>query len=938
VDELFSRKPETDNSGPVECLGMTFPSDEERRKHFLEILREKLRDPEFRKIEGFPIGSDEDILALSDPPYYTACPNPFIADFIKHYGKPCDPSTPYSREPLAVDITEGKTERYYNVHTYHTKVPYRAIARFVLHYTLPGDIILDSFCGTGMTGLATQACSDSEFVRALSISPHELVGGRIAVLADLSPAATHIAANYNGHVNSEYFEHECQMLLREFIGRYGWMFTTTDPESGSDCLVDYYVWSDVFACPECGHEIVFWDEGVDQETGQKSSDAMLVCPNCKAENHRDRFDRVEEVYFDDLLMTTAKIQKEKLIRVVYRKNGKQMTKTPDASDNAILERVRKEPIADPVPILKMMRRDGVWGDMYRSGYHLGITHFHHFYYRRSLKAVAWFWRRIGSSPVALQPRLRWWLQSVGIGHTRLNRYFSSSYSQVNRYLKGFLYIAQVRSEVSPWYALTGKIRQMAQNAPGQRYSAISTSSATAIGLNDSSVDYIFTDPPFGGNIIYSELNFIWEAWLGVFTEQGPEAIVSAVQQKDLTEYQQLMQLSFKEYFRVLKPGRWMTILFHNSKNAVWIAIQTALEEAGFVVADVRVFDKKQLTMKQQTTTGTVQKDLLISVYKPNGGLEDRFKLEAATEDGVWDFVRTHLKQLPIFVFKDGRAEVVAERQGYLLFDRMVAFHVQRSAMVPLSASEFYSGMEQRFPIRDGMYFLPDQAAEYDKKRLTVREVLQLEIAITGEDTAIEWLRQQLSRKPQTFQELHPQFLKEIAGWQKFEKPLELSELLEQNFLRYDGSGEVPSQIHSYLSTNFKELRSLAKDDESLRSKGKDRWYVPDPNKAGDLEKLRERALLREFWEYLPPGYKPANRLNEESYLPGLTPKAPILKGKRFKVIRLEAVRAGFKHCWQNRDYRTIIAVAERIPENVLQEDAKLLMWYDQAVTRMGDTR
>jgi len=65
-------------SGPVECLGMTFENDEKRREYFLEKLRVKLKDPEFRKTEGFPIGEDEDILALSDPPYYTACPNPFI--------------------------------------------------------------------------------------------------------------------------------------------------------------------------------------------------------------------------------------------------------------------------------------------------------------------------------------------------------------------------------------------------------------------------------------------------------------------------------------------------------------------------------------------------------------------------------------------------------------------------------------------------------------------------------------------------------------------------------------------------------------------------------------------------------------------------------------------------------------------------------------------
>jgi len=90
---------------------MTFENDEKRRKYFLEKLREKLKDPEFRKIEGFPIGEDEDILSLSDPPYYTACPNPFIKDFIKQYGKPYDPNVPYSREPFAADVSEGKMIR-----------------------------------------------------------------------------------------------------------------------------------------------------------------------------------------------------------------------------------------------------------------------------------------------------------------------------------------------------------------------------------------------------------------------------------------------------------------------------------------------------------------------------------------------------------------------------------------------------------------------------------------------------------------------------------------------------------------------------------------------------------------------------------------------------------------------------------------------------------
>ena len=438
---------------------------------------------------------------------------------------------------------------------------------------------------------------------------------------------------------------------------------------------------------------------------------------------------------------------------------------------------------------------------------------------------------------------------------------------------------------------------------------VTIGSAAALGLPDTSVDYIFTDPPFGENIYYADLNFLVESWHRVITNATPEAIIDKFKKKGLSEYQHLMQRCFTEYCRVLKPGRWMTVVFHNSRNAVWNVIQEAMLAAGFVVADVRTMDKQQGSYRQVTSTA-VKQDLVISAYKPNEGLEERFRLEAGTEEGCWAFIRTHLKQLPVFVAKDGQAEIIAERQNYLLFDRMVAFHVLRGVTVPLSASDFYEGLAQRFAQRDGMYFLPEQVAEYDKKRITVGEVLQLEIWVKDESSAIQWLKQHITQKPQTFQELHPQFLKQIAGWQKNEKALELSELLEQSFLCYDGKGPVPEQIHAYLSTNWKDMRSLSKDDPTLVAKAKDRWYVADPNKAGDLEKLRDKTLLKEFEEYKH-----------------LT--------KRLKVFRLEAIRAGFKKAWQERDYATILAVADKIPNNVLEEDPKLLMWYDQAVTRMG---
>lgn len=151
--------------------------------------------------------------------------------------------------------------------------------------------------------------------------------------------------------------------------------------------------------------------------------------------------------------------------------------------------------------------------------------------------------------------------------------------------------------------------------------------------------------------------------------------------------------------------------------------------------------------------------------------------------------------------------------------------------------------------------------------------------------------------------------------------------------------QLLAPIRERVRAAYYEALRLRKDDPALRAKAKDRWYVPDPNKASDLEKLRERALLREFWDYLPLGYEPVKADSFEGFLPGIVPKpGPIPAGKKIKVLRLEAVRVGFKHCWKTRDYRTIIAVAQRIPESVLQEDPKLLMWYDQAVTRTGDDK
>ncbi|MDD4518950.1 MAG: DNA methyltransferase, partial [Limnochordia bacterium] len=904
---------------------------EERREYFREKLRQKLEEPEFRQIEGFPIGSDEDILALSDPPYYTACPNPFIQDFIDYYGRPYDPNEDYHREPFAADVSEGKNDPIYNAHSYHTKVPHKAIMRYILHYTKPGDIVYDGFCGTGMTGVAAQLCGDREVVESLgyridddgtilkreineqgevSWVPFSKLGARYAVLNDLSPAATFIAYNYNTPVDVDQFEKEAKRILKEVEAECGWMYQTLHTDGKAKGRINYTVWSDVFTCPECAHEIIFWEAAVDQEAGKVRKE--FPCPYCSAILKKSNMERAWTTKYDDTLEQTIRQAKQVPVLINYSIGRKRFEKAPDEADLALIRKIEESEIPYPYPTESIPD-----GDKTGEPRRIGITHAHHFYTKRNLWILAAFMHAIKTIPFhRLRKVLLFGFNSVQQSHSILNR-FRFRVSFPSNVMSGTLYVASMVRENNIIDQLNNKYKLrlkpvyasiIRDNTQGK--SVGTTSSASVCFLGNDSVDYVFTDPPFGSNLMYSELNFLWESWLKVYTDNVPEAIENRTQGKNLPQYQELMTRCFHEYYRVLKPGRWMTVEFHNSKNSVWHAIQEALQRAGLVVADVRTLDKKQGSFNQVVAGRAVKQDIIISAYKPNDGLEERFKLKAGTVDGAWDFVRSHLRQLPVAVIKDGKLEVITERMNYLLYDRMVAFHVERGVIVPISAGDFYEGLEQRFPQRDGMYFLPTQVNEYDRAWAKVEAVEQIEMFVHDEATAIQWLKQQLGSKPQTYQEIHPLYMKEISGWQRHEKTMELSRLLEENFLCYDGTGDVPSQICRYLSRNFKELRNVEKDDPALRAKAKERWYVPDANKVGDLEKLRERALLREFEEY-----RNSNQ-------------------KRLGVFRSEAIRAGFRKAWGQQDYEVIVQVGSKIPERILQEDSRLIMWYDQASRKL----
>jgi len=904
----------------VECLGRTFESDEARRAYFLEKLREKLADPELKKTPGFPTGTDEDILRLSDPPYYTACPNPFLADFVRVHGKPYDAQERYAREPFAVDTSEGKTDQLYKAHGYHTKVPHLAIVPSILHYTEPGDIVLDGFCGSGMTGVAAQWCGTAPEAYRRSLEARwkneglgkPEWGGRKVILGDLGPAATFIATNYNTPFDVHAFATAAQSILDDVERELGWMYETRHSDGKTEGRINYTVWSEVFSCPECSAEVNFVEEALDEKSKRVRDE--FPCPSCGALLTKRKLDRLYESRFDAGIGETVKAPKRKPVLINYSVGKAKFEKAPDDADLAVIEKVESLRLPPEVPTGKLPHMHMTHERARMDG--AGVTHLHHFFLPRAAQALAAIWRRANAEQNArIRNMLLFFVEQAIWGMSVLARYAPTHFSQVNQYLNGVYYVGSQIVEVSPPYILDGKLDRLAKAftpmPTAAQTSIITTGDCASIPIVANSVDYVFTDPPFGENIYYADLNFLVESWHRILTNPANEAIVDRAKRKGVHEYQELMRRCFEEYHRGLKPGRWMTVVFSNSSNGIWRAIQEAMGTAGFVVADVRTLDKQQGSYRQ-VTSSAVKQDLVISAYKPTEALTERFRLGSATSEGTWAFVSEHLRHVPVFVGHNGQAEVVNERTAQMLHDRVIAFHVQRSLAIPLSTGEFLTGLMQRYPERDGMYFLSDQVAEYDRKRTTITELKQLILFVSDEASAIQWVRQQLTNKPQGFQDLQPVFMRELHGWAKHEKTIELKEILALNFLRYDGHGHVPSQIHSYLSTNFKDLRNLSKDDPTLRAKAEDRWYVPDPSKEGDLEKLRLRTMLKEFEDY----------------------KAST--SRTLKQFRTEAVRAGFKAAYDSGDYKTIVAVAARLPETVLQEEEKLLMYYDVASMRLGD--
>lgn len=662
----------------------------------LENLIDKVRDN-----DGFPIADDRDILELSDPPYYTACPNPYINDFLKKIGKAFDPENDnYEIKPFVSDVSEGKNDPIYRAHSYHTKVPHKAIIKFIEHYTELGDIVFDGFCGSGMTGIAAS------------------MTGRRAVLADLSPAAAFIAYNYNHPVCPEELAGEAYRILKEVEDECGWMYETNHRKrqvallsKGSDKssfgqniekgVINYVIWSDIFICPYCHNEYIFWDVAIDHE--KRKVLKKYNCPNCKTEISKKGSIRAEKTIIDPATGKKIKQAKQTPVLVNYSYGGKRYDKRPDRDDLKLLDKIESMEIPYWYPANELPRGHNTKQPKRSHGF----SHSHHFYTRRNLWVLAALFSRIRKSNYS--NKLLYLFTAIRMltsknTKVQVNKFFKGG--QFFSYVTGTLYIASANIEGNVINSFSNRIKAVVKlYSKLIRYDTdvlVSTSSISNTQIMDNMIDYIFTDPPFGNNLIYSELNFLWESWLKVFTNNETEAIINDIQNKGLKEYTELMTRGFKEMYRILKPNRWMTVVFHNSKASVWNAIQQSITRAGFIIAQVSLLDKKQGSFKQVTAPGSVKNDLVINAYKPDQEFEESF-LKKAGEGMEVDFIKQQLGHLPV--------GPNIERTEKMLYSRMLAHYVEKGFKIRYDASQFYRLLHKHFVKLDGYWYLKDQVKD-----------------------------------------------------------------------------------------------------------------------------------------------------------------------------------------------------------------------------------
>lgn len=514
-------------------------------------------------------------------------------------------------------LPSSRSGAFYNTFPYPTKISPEAIAVYIACSTNPGDLVLDAFAGSGSTGVAALLCEHPtermrKITKDLNVTP--VWGARNAVLYEIGTYASFAINTILSRLSSREFTIAVDSFLKKAQDLVGGLYEAIDL-AGDTGTIRYVIWSEVLECPSCHSEISYFEHGTSRDPVRFKDE--IVCPYCKKVHHVEEMPFTTEEHYDRLLHKQVSRKKRVPAWIYGTTNGYNWDRQATEADAAYIAQIESTCDVDDVP------QEIQWGELHRAGYHYGITHLHHFYTARNYIVMSKLWKLAETYPEKISDALKLLLLSYNASHcTLMTRVVAKKNAKdfiLTSAQSGVLYISKLPVEKNILLGLKRKVKPFAetyaklQNCTGQI--TIHNGSSTKMKENNDSIDFIFTDPPFGDFIPYAEVNQINELWLPKVTNRKDEVIISASQGKDVFTYQELLTQVFSEINRVLKPNHYASIVFHAAKAKVWDVFSEAITGARLQIVHTNILDKTQASFKQVVSDGSVQGDPLFLLKK-----------------------------------------------------------------------------------------------------------------------------------------------------------------------------------------------------------------------------------------------------------------------------------------------------------------------------------
>jgi SAM-dependent methyltransferase len=412
----------------------------------------------------------------------------------------------------------------YTMHKYFARRPWNVFRELISHYTSPREIVLDPFCGGGVT-----------VVEALKL-------GRKVIGVDVNPLATYVTCMEVRPVDIEVLEQAFNRVRRNVRQRIMPMYRTTCSKCKAEAYADWLEWEEPtkqilrlkYECPACAY------------SGEKRP---AEADNKLAQQIEKDFD--------------STIDREHL----------RFPRTPippgDKTDSLLSQNVnyfhelftRRNLLALAILRKEIDSIENTYGDFLRFVFSSSLKWASRQSHLRGEIVEGWALHAYWIYPKSLEINVwntferRW--RAVKRGKRYSNRTleacrFAESFEDLNR---------------------------------GRATSLILTGSSADLPLPTESVDTIVTDPPYGGNVNYGELSDYWTIWFrdGKLIDKTNEVIVNRTQAKKVEDYESLLHSVFKECYRVLKTGRCLISTFNSRDLRIVASFVVAASKAGFVL-------------------------------------------------------------------------------------------------------------------------------------------------------------------------------------------------------------------------------------------------------------------------------------------------------------------------------------------------------------------